>query len=174
MGDKRAKWYVVHTYAGYENKVRANLEKIIENRNLSDRILDIRIPTELVTEIKDGKKIVKEKKKFPSYVLIKAVMDNEIWYTIRNVRGVTGFVGPESKPTPLTDEEIEAMGIKEEVVEVFDIEVGDNVKIVSGPFTDFYGPVVEIKKERKKVRVMLNLFGIVTPLEFDYHQVERL
>lgn len=107
-------------------------------------------------------------------MLIKAVMDNEIWYTIRNVRGVTGFVGPESKPTPLTDEEIEAMGIKEEVVEVFDIEVGDNVKVVSGPFADFYGPVVEINKERKKVRVMLNLFGRETPVEFDYHQVERL
>lgn len=174
MSDKRAKWYVVHTYSGYENKVKANLEKIIENRNLSDKILDIRIPMEVVTDIKDGKKIVKEKKKFPSYVLIKAIMDNDIWYTIRSIRGVTGFVGPESKPTPLTEEEIEVMGIKEEeIVEVFDIEIGDNVKVVSGPFSNFYGPVIEINREKKKVKVMLNLFGRETPVEFDYHQVEK-
>jgi len=173
MSDKRARWYVVHTYSGYENKVKANLERIIDNRNLSDRIVDIKIPTEMVSEIKDGKKVVKERKKFPSYVLVKAIMDDDIWHIIRSVRGVTGFVGPESKPTPLTEEEIEVMGIHEEVVEAFDIEVGDNIKVVSGPFANFYGPVMEINKEKKKVKVMLNLFGRETPVEFDYHQIEK-
>lgn len=169
MSDKRVKWYVVYIYVGYENKVKVNLEKIIENRNLFDRILDIRIFIEFVIEIKDGKKIVKEKKKFFLYVLIKVVMDNEIWYMIRNVRGVIGFVGFEFKFIFFIDEEIEVMGIKEEVVEVFDIEVGDNVKVVFGLFIDFYGLVVEINREWKKVKVMFNLFGREIFVEFDYY-----
>lgn len=175
MSDKIARWYVVHTYSGYENKVKANLEKIIENRNLKDRIVDIQIPMELYTEIKDGKQIHKERKKFPSYVLVKAIMDNEIWYIIRNVSGVTGFVGPESRPTPLTDEEIKKMGIKEkEVVSLtFNYNIGDNVKVISGPFANFYGSVSEIVKEKKKVKVVLNLFGRETPVELDFHQVEK-
>ncbi|MEZ0537197.1 transcription termination/antitermination protein NusG [Caldicellulosiruptoraceae bacterium PP1] len=173
MSDKRAKWYVVHTYSGYENKVKANLEKIIENRNLNERIVDIQIPTEIVFEVKNGKQVKKEKKKFPSYVLIKAIMDNEIWYIIRNVSGVTGFVGPDSKPTPLTEEEIETMGIKDQVIHVLDYDVGDSVKVISGPFSDFYGSVMEINKEKNKVKVVLNLFGRETPVELDFNQVEK-
>ena len=135
-----AKWYVVHTYSGYENKVKANLEKIVENRSMQDYILDIVVPMEEQIEIKDGKKKATLKKVFPGYVLVKMIMSDESWYVVRNTRGVTGFVGPGSKPVPLTDEEVKAMGV-EEFMPVVDYEVGDNVRVVSGPLENFIGLV---------------------------------
>lgn len=133
---ERAKWYVVHTYSGYENKVKATIEKTVENRNLQNLLVDIQVPMEEVIEEKDGKQKVTLKKKFPGYVFIKMFMSDESWYVVRNTRGVTGFVGPGSKPVPLTEEEIESMGIIEMPQEI-DLEVGESVKIISGPLKDF-------------------------------------
>lgn len=130
-----ARWYVVHTYSGYENKVKANLEKAIENRSLESLIYDMQVPMEEVIEEKDGKQKVSLKKKFPGYVLIKMLMTDESWYVVRNTRGVTGFVGPGSKPVPLSDEEVEAMGVLEMPVEI-DLEVGESIRIISGPLRD--------------------------------------
>jgi transcriptional antiterminator NusG len=168
-----AKWYVVHTYSGYENKVKANLEKIVENRGLQDYILDIVVPMEEQIEIKDGKKNVTLKKVFPGYVLVKMIMTDESWYVVRNTRGVTGFVGPGSKPVPLSDEEIKAMGV-EEFETVVDYEVGDNVRVASGPLENFVGIVEEINIERKKVRVAVSMFGRETPVELDLAQIAKL
>jgi len=167
----KAKWYVVHTYSGYENKVKANIEKIIENRNMQDAILDIQIPLEEVVEIKDDKKRVVMRKKFPGYVLIKMIMSDEAWYVVRNTRGVTGFVGPASKPIPLTDEEIENMGIEHQTI-VLSYEVHDSVKIKHGPLENFVGIVEEISMEKKKVKVVVSMFGRETPVELDFNQVE--
>lgn len=167
------KWYVVHTYSGYENKVKANLEKIIENRGMQDYIVDIVIPMEEQIEIKDGKKKTTLKKVFPGYVLIKMIMTDETWYIVRNIRGVTGFVGPLSRPVPLTDEEIEAMGV-ESFQTVFDYEIGDSVRVISGPLENFIGTVEEISIDRKKVRVSVSMFGRETPVELDFEQIQKL
>jgi transcriptional antiterminator NusG len=170
---EEAKWYVVHTYSGYENKVKANLEKIVENRNMQDYILDIVVPMEEQIEIKDGKKKATLRKVFPGYVLIKMIMTDDSWYVVRNTRGVTGFVGPGSKPVPLTDEEVKNMGV--EVTEtVVDYEVGDNVIVVSGPLENFVGVVEEISTERKKVRVLVSMFGRDTPVELELTQIHKL
>lgn len=169
----KAKWYVVHTYSGYENKVKANLEKTIENRGMEEAILDIRIPMEEVVEIKDDKKRIVERKKFPGYVIIKMIMTDETWYVVRNTRGVTGFVGPASKPVPLTEEEIENMGIEKQVF-VLNFEVDDNVKIKYGPLENMIGVVKEISMEKKKVKVIVSMFGRETPVELDFNQVETL
>jgi len=168
-----AKWYVVHTYSGYENKVKANLEKIVENRNLQDYIFDIVVPMEEQIEIRDGKKKATLKKVFPGYVLVKMIMTDESWYVVRNIRGVTGFVGPGSKPVPLTDEEIKMMGV-EEFEPIVDYEVGDNVRVVSGPLENFIGIVEEINMEKKKVRVSVSMFGRETPVELELAQIQRL
>ena len=141
MGEK-ARWYVVHTYSGYENKVKATLEKTIENRNLQDSIHFVEVPTEEVVEEKDGKQKVVVKKKFPGYVLIKMIMTDESWYVVRNTRGVTGFVGPGSKPVPLTDEEVESMGIMETPIDL-DLEVGESVKVTAGPLREFIAVIQE-------------------------------
>lgn len=170
---EEAKWYVVHTYSGYENKMKANLEKIVENRNLQDYILDIVVPMEEQIEIKDGKKKASLKKVFPGYVLVKMIMNDESWYVVRNTRGVTGFVGPGSKAVPLTDEEIRAMGV-EEFAPVLDYEVGDNVRVVSGPLENFIGIVEEINLEKKKVRVSVSMFGRETPVELELHQIQKI
>jgi len=170
---EEAKWYVVHTYSGYENKVKANLEKIVENRGMQDYILDIVVPMEEQIEIKDGKKKVTLKKVFPGYVLVKMIMTDESWYVIRNTRGVTGFVGPGSKPVPLTDEEIRMMGV-EEFAPVVDYEVGDTVKVISGPLENFIGIVEEINLEKKKVRVSVSMFGRETPVELELVQIQKL
>jgi len=170
---EEAKWYVVYTYSGYENKVKANLEKIVENRNLQDYILDIVVPMEEQIEIKDGKKKASLKKVFPGYVLVKMIMNDESWYVVRNTRGVTGFVGPGSKAVPLTDEEIRAMGV-EEFAPVLDYEVGDNVRVVSGPLENFIGIVEEINLEKKKVRVSVSMFGRETPVELELHQIQKI
>ena len=167
----KAKWYVVHTYSGYENKVKANIEKTIENRGMEDAILDIQIPMEDVVEIKDDEKVVVSRKKFPGYVIIKMIMSDETWYVVRNTRGVTGFVGPGSKPVPLTDEEVENMGIEKQTI-VLNYAKGDNVKIKYGPLSDFVGVVDEISMEKKKVRVIVSRFGRETPVELEFNQVE--
>jgi len=170
---ENVKWYVVHTYSGYENKVKANLEKIVENRSMQDYILDIVVPMEEQIEIKDGKKKATLRKVFPGYVLVKMIMTDESWYVVRNTRGVTGFVGPGSKPVPLTDDEVKAMGV-EEFETVVDYEVGDNVRVISGPLENFIGIVEEINMERKKVRVAVSMFGRETPVELDLVQIQKL
>ena len=168
-----AKWYVVHTYSGYENKVKANLEKIVENRGMQDYILDIVVPMEEQIEIKDGKKKATLKKVFPGYVLVKMIMTDESWYVVRNTRGVTGFVGPGSKPVPLSDNEVRTMGV-EEFAPVLDYEVGDNVRVVSGPLESFIGIVEEINLEKKKVRVSVSMFGRETPVELELLQIQKI
>ena len=165
-----AKWYVVHTYSGYENKVAQNIEKVVENRGLRDLILDVRIPTGVFTETKEDKKVDVERKLFPGYVLIKMVMNEETWYIARNTRGVTGFVGPGSKPVPLSESEVEALGIEVRGIEI-SYEVGDTVKIIDGSFEGFTGKVSEISKERGKVSVIITMMGRETPVEFDWDQV---
>ena len=170
---ERARWYVVHTYSGYENKVKANLEKTIENRNLQDLLQDIQVPMEEVVEEKDGKQKISLKKKFPGYVLVKMLMTDESWYVVRNTRGVTGFVGPASKPVPLTDEEIESMGVKEAPVEI-DLEVGESVRVISGPLREFLATIQEINLEKRKVKALIDMFGRETLAELDFTQVEKL
>lgn len=166
-----AKWYVVHTYSGYENKVATDLEKMVENRKLQDLIMDVKIPTETVEEIKDGKKREVERKVFPGYVLIKMIVTDDSWYVVRNTRGVTGFVGPASKPVPLTEDEVAALGVEKHTVEV-DYAVGDNVKIVDGPLEGFMGLVEEMDVEKNHVQVMISMFGRETPVELELDQVE--
>lgn len=170
---EKARWYVVHTYSGYENKVKANLEKTIENRNLETLILDVQVPLEEVIEEKDGKRKVSLKKKFPGYVLVKMLMTDESWYVVRNTRGVTGFVGPGSKPVPLTDEEVDSMGIAE-AIEDIDISVGESIRIVSGPIRDFVAVVQEINSEKRKIKALVNMFGRDTLAELDFNQVDKL
>lgn len=170
---ERARWYVVHTYSGYENKVKANIEKTIENRNLQDLILDLQVPVEeQIEEGSNGKQKVIQKKIFPGYVLVKMFMTDESWYVVRNTRGVTGFVGPGSKPVALTDEEVESMGISEKQVEI-DVTLGDSVRVVSGPFEDFIGTIQEINIEKRKLKVLVNMFGRETPVELDFNQIEK-
>jgi transcriptional antiterminator NusG len=168
-----AKWYVVHTYSGYENKVRVNLEKAIENRNLETLIQDIQVPMEEVIEEKDGKRKVSLKKKFPGYVLIKMIMGDEAWYVIRNTRGVTGFVGPGSKPVPLSDEEVKSMGVLETTIDI-DLELGENIKIISGPLKDSIASIQEIIIEQHKVKALVEMFGRETLAELDFNQLEKL
>ncbi|KYH28798.1 MULTISPECIES: transcription termination/antitermination protein NusG [Clostridium] len=170
---EKARWYVAHTYSGYENKVKVNLEKAIENRGLQDLIHDIRVPIEEVVEVKDGKKKITQKKIFPGYVLVKMIMSDESWYVVRNTRGVTGFVGPGSKPVPLTDEEVAAMGITEKTVDI-DVSVGENVKITSGPLKGFIALIQEINVEKQKFKGLVNMFGRETPVELNFNQIEKL
>jgi len=170
---ERARWYVVHTYSGYENKVKANIEKTIENRNLQELILNVEVPMEEVVEIKDGKKKVMLKKIFPGYVLLKMFMTDDSWYVVRNTRGVTGFVGPGSKPVPLTDEEVMTMGIVEKTVNI-EIQLGENVKVISGPLENFIALVKEINIEKHKIKALVNMFGRETLAELDFNQIEKL
>ena len=170
MSDE-AKWYVVHTYSGYENKVASNLEKTVENHNLQELIQEVCVPTELVTEIKDNKRREVERKIFPGYVLVKMVLTDESWYVVRNIRGCTGFVGPSSKPIPLTDEEIARLGVEKKSVEV-SYSVGDSVTITDGPLDGFTGTVEEVDLEKGSVRVMVSMFGRETPVELEIDQVE--
>ena len=171
---EEAKWYVVHTYSGYENKVASNLEKTVENRQLQDLIQEIRVPTEKVTEITDsGKRKEVERKIFPGYVIVKMVMTDDSWYIVRNTRGVTGFVGPSSKPIPLTDEEVDKLGVDVREVSL-DYAVGDNVQIMNGPLEGFIGIVEGIDTDAKKVNVKVSMFGRDTPAELDFTQVKPL
>lgn len=173
MSDE-VKWYVVHTYSGYENKVKVNLENIIENRNIHDLIPEVRVPMQDVVETKNGAKKTVSRKVFPGYVLVKMVMNDDTWYIVRNIRGVTGFVGPGSKPVALTEQEIKNMGI--EHMEVFKIDMSPNdiVKVTTGPFKDSTGIVKEVNPAKKMVVVMLSIFGRETPVELDVGQVEKI
>ena len=166
-----AKWYVVHTYSGYENTVKATIEKHVENRNMHDLIHEVKIPLETVTEITDNGPKVVERKVFPGYVLIKMVMTDDTWHLVRNVRGVTGFVGSANKPIPLTEEEVLAMGMEKHEI-VVNYHVGDHVKIVDGPLASFTGVVEEIEPEKNRVSVMVSMFGRETPVELELDQVE--
>ena len=169
MSDQ-ARWYVVHTYSGYENKVASSIENAVENRKLHDLICEVRVPSETVTEIKDNKKREVERKIFPSYVLIKMVMNDETWYVVRNIRGVTGFVGPGSKPVPLTDEEVARLGVEKNEIEI-NFEVGDNVSIIDGYFDGFIGKVISIEKEKGIVRLTVSMMGKDVPVELSLDQV---
>lgn len=168
---ENAKWYVAHTYSGYENTVKASIEKAIENRNMTDLILDISIPMETVTEITDNGPKTVERKIFPGYVLVKMVMTDETWHLVRNVRGVTGFVGAANKAIPLTEEEILAMGVEKREI-VVGYQVGDHVKITDGALESFLGVVEEIDMDHEKVRVVVSMFGRETPVELELDQVE--
>ena len=172
-GDGHAKWYVVHTYSGHENKVKVNIEKMVENRGMQDLILDIAVPTEDVVELRDGKRSVKTKKMFPGYVIIKMVVTNESWYLVRNTQGVTGFVGHGSDPVPLSDEEVARMGIEQVYIDL-DVEVGETVRIISGPFESFMGEVLEISPEKQILTVKVSMFGRDTPVELEFGQVDKL
>lgn len=172
MSDQ-AKWYIVHTYSGYENKVKSNLEKTVENRGLQHLIQEVCVPTETVTEIKDGKTKQVERKIFPGYVIIKMVLTDESWYIVRNIRGCTGFVGPSSKPIPMTDEEVARLGVEKKLVEV-SYSVGDSVRIIDGPLEDFVGSVEALNTENNYVKVLISMFGRETPVELELNQVQTI
>lgn len=169
-----AKWYVVHTYSGHENKVRANIEKMVENRGMMDDIFEVAVPTEEYVDIKDGKKEIKERKLFPGYVLINMVINDESWYLVRNTRGVTGFVGPGSKPVPLSEQEVKDLGVQKQVLATTDLEIGSVVKVISGPFEDSVGNVDSLNLEKRKVKVYVSIFGRETLVELDFDQVEKM
>ena len=166
-----SKWYVVHTYSGYENKVAATIEKTVENRKLRDLIHTVNVPLHEVEEVADSKRKIVEKKVFPGYVLVKMIMTDESWHVVRNVRGVTGFVGPGSKPVPLTEQEVSALGVERREI-VLNYGVGDSVKIVDGPLLNFIGLVDEIAADKNRVRVTVSMFGRETPVELELDQVE--
>ena len=168
-----AKWYVVHTYSGYENKVKANIDKTIENRHLEDQILEVRVPLEEVTEVKNGVKKQVSKKMFPGYVLVNMIMNQETWYVVRNTRGVTGFVGPGSEPTPLSEEEIKALGYRAQEVLV-DFAIGDTVNVTSGAWKDTVGVISEINDQKKTVTILVEMFGRETPVELSYGEIQKL
>ena len=167
------RWYVVHTYSGYENKVKTDLEKTVKNRELEDYFFDIIVPMEEQIEIKDGKRKANLKKVFPGYVLIKMIVTEESWYIVRNTRGVTGFVGSGTDPIPLTNEEIRNMGFETTVINV-DYDVKDSVKVINGPLAGFIGTVEEINKEKNKVKVLVSMFGRETPVELEFSQVQKI
>ena len=171
--DIQPKWYIVHTYSGYENKVKTDLEKTVKNRELEEYIFDIVVPMEEQIEIKDGKRKTNLKKVFPGYVLVKMIVTEESWYIVRNTRGVTGFVGSGTDPIPLTEEEIRKMGFELTEVNV-DYEVNDSVKILNGPLENFVGVVQEINKEKHKVKVLVSMFGRETPVELEFSQVQKV
>ncbi len=167
------RWYVIHTYSGYENKVKTDLEKTVKNRELEDYFFEIVVPMEEQIEIKEGKRKTNLKKVFPGYVLIKMIVTDSTWYIVRNTRGVTGFVGSGTNPIPLTDDEIRAMGFDAVPVNV-DYEVNDSVKIINGALEGFVGTVEEINKEKGKVKVIVSMFGRETPVELEFAQVQKV
>ena len=166
-------WYVVHTYSGYENKVKANIDKTIENRHLENQILEVRVPLEDVEENKDGKRRIVQKKMFPGYVLIHMVMNDDTWYVVRNTRGVTGFVGPGSKPVALSEAEMERLGIQNVVVQI-DFEVGDSVVITSGAWKDTESVIQSINEAKRTVTINVEMMGRETPLEIGFAEVKKL
>lgn len=174
------KWYVVHTYSGYENKVKANLEKRVESMGMEDKIFRVLVPMEEEIENKDGKKKSVMKKVFPGYVLVEMIMTDDSWYVVRNTPGVTGFVGSSgagSKPTPLLDDEaktiLKQMGMEEPKAKI-DFQLKESVKVAAGPFEGFIGHIEEINAEKGKVKVLVNMFGRETPVELEFYQVEKL
>ena len=171
--DGEARWYVVHTYSGHENKVKMNIEKIVENRGMQDLILDIVVPTEDRVEVKNGQRKIKTRKMFPSYVIIKMIVTNESWYLVRNTQGVTGFVGHGSEPIPLTNEEVARMGIEKIWIDL-DVEIGDTVKVISGPFESFMGTVEEVNMDKQTLKVIVSMFGRDTLVELEFGQVDKI
>lgn len=175
--DPNRKWYVVHTYAGYENKVKNNLTKRIETMGMKEKIFSVLVPTEDELEIKDGKKKLVQKKIFPGYVLVEMIMEDASWYVVRNTAGVTGFVGSGTKPTPLPEEEVQVI-LKQSSGELprrkVALKVGEKVRITTGPFVEFYGAIQEVNPQKEKIRVLVSIFGRETPVELDYGQVEKL
>ena len=178
-----AKWYVVHTYSGYENKVKANIEKTVENRNLQDQVLEVIVPLETVVEVKNGATKSAQKKMFPGYVLINMVMNDDSWYVVRNTRGVTGFVGPGSKPVPLTEKEIKNLGIKlpnkndakQELPRVeIDVELGDSIKVISGAWEGTVGTVTDINVAKQVVTIEVDIFGRATSVEIGFMDVSKM
>ncbi len=167
------KWYVVHTYSGYENKVKTDLEKTVKNRELEDYFFEIVVPMEEQIEIKNGKKKTNLKKVFPGYVLVKMIVTEATWYIVRNTRGVTGFVGSGTDPIPLTEQEIRQMGFELPSVNVDYVE-GDSVSITGGSFDGFVGTIQEINKDKHKVKVLVSMFGRETPIEVDFSQVTKI
>lgn len=168
------KWYVIHTYSGYENKVKTNIEKLVENSNMGDLIQEVSVPVEDVVELKNGKKKVVQRKLFPGYVLVKMVMNDDTWYVVRNTRGVTSFVGPGSKPVALTESEVLAMGLESVDITDIDINIGDSVTVISGAFADSVGTVKDVNLNKKTVTVSISMFGRETPMELDFTQVQLL
>ena len=168
-----ANWYVVHSYSGYENKVKANIEKTIENRHLEDQILEVRVPMQDVVEMRNGAKKQVSKKLFPGYVLINMVMNDDTWYVVRNTRGVTGFVGPGSKPVPLTEEEMLPLGISNENV-VIDFAVGDSVVVIGGVWKDTVGMIQSINENKQCVTINVDLFGRETPVEISFTEIKKM
>ena len=167
------RWYVIHTYSGYENKVKTDLENTIKNRELGEYFFDIIVPMEEQIEIKDGKRKTNLNKVFPGYVLIKMIVTEKTWYIVRNTRGVTGFVGSGTDPIPLTEDEIRAMGFEISEVNI-DYDVNDSVRVMDGPLQDFVGTVTEINKEKHKVKVLVSMFGRETPVELEFSQVQKI
>ena len=168
-----ANWYVVHTYSGYENKVKANIDKTIENRHLEDQILEVQVPLEEVTEVKNGVKKVVSKKMFPGYVLIHMIMNDDTWYVVRNTRGVTGFVGPGSKPVPLTEAEMRNLGIRTENI-VVDFEEGDTIVVVGGAWKDTVGNIVAMNPHKQTITINVELFGRETPVAVSFSDVKKM
>lgn len=168
-----ASWYVVHTYSGYENKVKANIEKTIENRHLEDQILEVRVPMQDVVELKDGASRSVQKKMFPGYVLINMIMNDDTWYVVRNTRGVTGFVGPGSKPVPLTEEEMRRLGIHSESVQI-DFAEGDSVVVIGGVWKDTVGVIQSINDNKQSATINVDLFGRETPVEISFTEIKHM
>ncbi len=168
-----ANWYVVHTYSGYENKVKANIEKTIENRHLEEEILEVRVPMQDVVELKNGAKKQVQKKMFPGYVLIHMVMNDDTWYVVRNTRGVTGFVGPGSKPVPLTEAEMRPLGIKVENI-VVDFKEGDTIQVIGGVWKDTVGVIQSMNSNKQTVMINVELFGRETPVEISFAEVKKI
>ncbi|EOS71146.1 transcription termination/antitermination factor NusG [Lachnospiraceae bacterium MD308] len=168
-----AKWYVVHTYSGYENKVKANIDKTIENRHLEEQILEVRVPMQEVVELKNGVQKASQKKMFPGYVLIHMIMNDDTWYVVRNTRGVTGFVGPGSKPVPLTDAEMAPLGIRQENI-VVDFEEGDTVRVIAGAWADTVGVVQAMNLQKQSLTINVELFGRETPVEISFAEVKKM
>ena len=168
-----AKWYVVHTYSGYENKVKANIDKTIENRHLEDQILEVRVPMQEVVELKNGTQKASMKKMFPRYVMIHMIMNDDTWYVVRNTRGVTGFVGPGSKPVPLTETEIDALGIMDAEV-VSNYEIGETIVVTSGAGKDTVGMIKEVNKQKQTLTINVELFGRETPVEIQFSEVKKM
>ncbi len=180
--DRPGQWFVVHTYAGYENKVKSNLESRISSMNMEERIHEVVIPVEDVIEFKNGKKVVVQKKVFPGYLLVRCDLDDDSWYVVRNTPGVTGFVGQGSKPVPLSRKDVETfLGVKDEIGGVekkarprLEFDVGEQVRVVAGPFADFNGAISEINVDQSKLKVLVNIFGRETPVELEFGQVAKL
>ena len=171
------KWYIVHTYSGHENKVKANLEKRIEYMNMADKIFRIEVPQKTITKMKDGKKTDREEKIFPGYVLVEMIMDDDSWYVVRHTAGVTKFVGSAKRPIPAKDAEIKKIIHKtqNQVSKVeLDVKAGDKVRIISGPFSEFIGDITEVYPDKSKLRAMVSIFGRETPVELEYKQIQKL